>query len=165
MRRKLDGWSSTQRRDTDRSITSEQSVRLLRPAVEQSEDGARELGSRYWRELAAASHRLLRCREDAAGVEVHLPGGLLLLGFGPAETSLGDDLVVCRYPIRGGLLARRGAGALRFSQRGGEEPELRMAVTGFHPRWSGSLYELVQKRVHVAISRRYLCRLTSDAPP
>jgi hypothetical protein len=31
------------------------------------------------------------------------------------------------------------------------------------PRWSGTWYEQVQLRVHVAISRRYFARLIAEA--
>lgn len=137
-----------------------------------SEEGGRLLGRRYWLEVTRASRGLLRCRESAEGVELRLLGfGPTLLTLGPAEVTVGNERVSCRYPIRGGLLSRRADGALTLSQIGGERPELRVAVTGFFarlgvrpgfPRWSGTIYEQIQRRLHVAISRRYFGRLIEE---
>ena len=173
MRVRLDGWRSTQLRNEAGWIESEQSVRVAHPVVANSDEGARLLGRFYWLEIVRASRGLLGYREPADGVELHLVGrGPLLLRFGPPEISVGEDSVACRYPVTGGLLARREGGALSLSQVGGERPELRAAVSGFFPRlgvrpgfprWSGALYELVQRHVHVAISRRYFARLLAEA--
>jgi hypothetical protein len=172
-RSELDGWGSTHVRDHAGSIDSEQSVSVAWRVVDATEEGARLLGHLYWLEVARWSHGLVRYREHADGVGLHLFGRRpLLLGFGPAETKVSGDEVVCRYPIRGGLLARHGGGALSLTQRGTDATQLRLAVSGFFPRlgvrpgfprWSGALYALVQHRVHVAISRRYFTRLLAEA--
>ena len=70
-----------------------------------------------------------------------------------------------RYAIRGGILTRHPGGAIRLSQTGGDEPELRAAVTGFVPRLHGALYEQIQRRLHVAISRRYFERVIDEERP
>ena len=83
----------------------------------------------------------------------------------PPEAMVDDVGVRCRYPIRGGLLARRPAGSITLSQRDSEPPELCAAVVGFVPRLGRSpLYDQLQRRVHVALSRRYLRRLLDEAP-
>jgi hypothetical protein len=159
--RALDGWNSTHGRDEAGTIVSKQSVRATRPVVDVSEEGARLLGRIYWLEIARTSHGLVRSRESAHGVDLRLLGrGPLLLRFGREEVSVRDDGVSCRYRIQGGLLARRAGGALSLSQTGSE---LHLAVSGFHPRLGVRPYELVQQRVHVAISRRYLARLIAGA--
>ena len=72
------------------------------------------------------------------------------------------------YPITGGLLARRPAGSITLTQSGRDTVELSSRISGFVPRlaarpgrppWTGTLYEQVQSRIHVAISRRYFSRL------
>jgi hypothetical protein len=73
------------------------------------------------------------------------------------------DEVRCRYPIAGGLLTRQPGGELSLSQSGSQPAELRAAVRAFVPRWSGTWYEQVQLRFHVAISRRYFKRLIAEA--
>ena len=64
----------------------------------------------------------------------------------------------CRYPILGGLLSGREGGSLTLSQDG---RDLSVAVNGFYGR---RIYEHVQRRVHVAISRRYFRRLLARRP-
>jgi hypothetical protein len=80
--------------------------------------------------------------------------------------------VSCRYPIEGGLLAQRPAGEILFEQTGGPVSVLRSAIRGFFPRlaarqgrpdWTGALYNRVQSRIHVAVSRRYFSRLIAEA--
>lgn len=173
LRNELDTWSSTQRRDAEGAIRSEQRMLAPHPVVELTERGARALGSRYWREVGLASRGLVRARASARGVELRLLGfGPTLLAFGHAEIVLGDEHVSCRYPILGGLLARRAAGALTLAQRGSKRSELYAGVDGFYPRlgvrpglprWSGAPYEQFQRRAHVAISRRYFGRLIAEA--
>ena len=77
----------------------------------------------------------------------------------------------CRFPISGGLLTRRAAGELSFTQLDGDRIELRSAIRGFYPAlaahegrrdWTGALYTSVQSRIHVAISRRYFARLARE---
>jgi hypothetical protein len=164
MRRELEGWRSLQSRGVDGSIDSDERVRAARPVVERSDRGARRLGDRYWLEVTRASRGVVRNRGTAEGVELRLLGGPCLLRFGRAETAHDADLVFCRYAIRGGALARRPGGVLSLSQAGGDEPELRAAICGFAPRLRGALYEQVQRRVHLAISRRYFRQLIDEAP-
>jgi hypothetical protein len=66
---------------------------------------------------------------------------------------------VRRRSDRGGLLIRQPGGELSLSQSGSQPAELRAAVR----RWSGTSYEQVQLRFHVAISRRYFRRLIAEA--
>ncbi len=160
----LQGWRSVQGRGPDGSIDSDERVIVARTVVERSEAGARSLGERYWREVNRASRRLARGRTTEGGVELRLLGrGPCLLRFGRAEIAGDGDDVSCRYPILGGLLARRPGGALTLSQTGCDQPELRAAVTGFVPRLRGPLYAQIQRRAHIAISRRYFGRLIQEA--
>jgi hypothetical protein len=102
---------------------------------------------------------LVRFKVSAEGVKLLLlGGGPPLLSLGPAEVAVEDGLVSCRYPIRGGLLSGRAGGALTLSQHG---RDLRVAVNGFYGR---RIYERVQRRVHVAVSRRYFRRLLARSP-
>lgn len=164
MRHELAGWRSLQGRAADGAIASDERVHAARPVVERSDRGARELGERYWLEVMRASRGVVRCRVGTDGVELRLLGGPCLLRFGPAETAHDSDRVCCRFAIRGGALARRPGGTLSLSQTGADEPELRAAVCGFAPRLRGPLYEQVQRRLHLAISRRYFRKLIDEAP-
>lgn len=160
MPRELEGWSSLQSRGPDGSIESEQRVRIARPVVEESEAGAGRLGERYWAAVARGARGLVRPRESGRGVELRLAGrGPCLLRFGPAEQEHDRGRASCRFPIRGGLLAGKPAGAICLSQAPGE---LCAAVTGFVPRL-GALYR-IQRRLHVAVSRRYFRSLLEEAP-
>jgi hypothetical protein len=164
MRHELDGWRSTQSRAADGAIESDERVRAAAPVVDRSEAGARALGDRYWREVASASHGVVRRRRTHDSVELRLFGrGPCLLRFGPVETTYGTDHTCCRYPIRGGLLARRPGGSLTLSQTGADRPEFRAAVQGFAPRLGSRPYERIQRRLHLAISRRYFRRLIEEA--
>lgn len=133
-----------------------------------TEEGARTLGRVYWEEVERCTRGLVRARSGSGGVELRLLGRAALLRFGPPEVRLVGDVVVCRYPILGGLLARAPGGSISFAHQGGESPELRSAITGFFPRlgarpgrpdWTGALYAHVQARVHRAVGRRYFARL------
>ena len=160
----LGGWRSTQSRLEDGTIVSVQRAVAPAPVVEASEQGARRLGRSYWLEVERAGRGLVRCRVQAAGVQVRLAGlGPPLLAFGPAEVAVAEGHVGCRYPIVGGLLARRPGGSLGVAQVREGRIELRAAVEGFAPRLR-ALYDL-QRRAHVAISRRYLRRLLAGEGP
>jgi hypothetical protein len=159
----LDGWSSAYGREPDGSFRSEERVNASRPVVDPSERGARLLGDRYWREVMRVSGGVVRRRTTEAGVELRLLGrGPRLLQFGPAETQHDPGAVRCRYPIRGGMLARRPGGSICLSQTGGDEPQLSTVVSGFVPRL-GPRFERIQHRLHVAVSRRYFRRLLAEA--
>ena len=174
-RRTIAGWSAAQRVADDGAIDSEQRATTRHRVVDVSEHGARRLGRSYWLEVERAGHGLLRVRERTDGVDLRVRGpGPVLLRFGPAEVTFEPDRVVCAYPIRGGLLARRPGGVLTLSESRGEPAELRAAVHGFfprlgirpgRPRWIGGLYDVAQVRAHVAISRRYFARLIAEASP
>jgi hypothetical protein len=152
-----------ERRKADRSLVTEQRVRAVRPVVPFTEGGARILGHRYWRDVARASRGLVRCRETSDRVELSILGrGPALLRFGGAEVAVGDDAVSCIYCIRGGLLSRAEGGTRVISQTGREEPVLRVVVDGFLARVGGGLIYGVQRRVHLAVSRRYFRHLLAD---
>ena len=157
------------------TIDSDERIMATRPVVDATGDGARELGERYWAEVRRASLGLVRLRPTRDGSELQLhPLQAPLLRFGPTEVYAGADGIACRFPIRGGLLARREGGALLLSQSGGSVSELRAALTGFvprlgprpgYPRWTGSLYDQLQRRIHVAISRRFFRSFIDGALP
>jgi hypothetical protein len=170
----LFGWESVERRRGDGAVDTAQRVMASRPVVTLTEDGGRSLGRAYWLEVVRACKGVVRCLESPAGVELLLFGlRPPLLRFGPGEVQVEADVVRCRYPVLGGVLARRPGGALTLSQVGKERPELRSEVTGFFPRlasapgapaWSGALYRHVQSRAHVALSRRFFRRLVTRRP-
>ena len=165
MRTTLDGFESTERRNADRSLVTQQRVRVASPVVPFTEEGARFLGHRYWREVVGASRGLVRCRETSDRVELTILGrGPTLLRFGGAEVAVGDDAVTCTYRIRGGLLSLGDRGALVVAQVGREEPELRVAVDGFFARLGGGVLYAVQRRAHLAVSRLYFRHLLADPP-
>jgi hypothetical protein len=171
----IPGWSTVQRVGDGGVIDSEQRATTSHRVVDVSEHGARWLGRAYWLEVERAAYGLLCVRERADGLDLRVRGrGPVLLRLGPAEVTFEPDRVVCAFPIRGGLLARRPGGVLALSESRGEPVELRAAVHGFfprlgirpgRPRWIGGLYDVAQVRAHVAISRRYFARLIAEASP
>lgn len=164
-------WTTSQRQLPDGAIESEQRVTLSAPVVAFDREGAAELGERYWREVEQATHGVVRARRTALGVQLRLLGrGPTLLSFAAAQVEAGEHEVRCSFAIGGGLLARRAAGELTFAQLDGDRIELRSAIRGFYPAlaahegrrdWTGALYNSVQSRIHVAISRRYFTRLST----
>jgi hypothetical protein len=166
MRTPLEGFSSMERRNADRSLVTEQRVRVAGPVVPFTEDGAQALGHRYWREVAGASRGLVRCRETSDRVELSALGrGPVLLWFSGAEVAVGADAVSCTFRIRGGLLSLGERGTLVVSQTGRKEPELRVSVDGFLARLGGGILYGVQRRAHLAVSQRYFRHLLADLPP
>jgi hypothetical protein len=165
VQRELEGWRSTHARGDGGVVHSDERVRAKHPVVAPSPAGALHLGDRYWSEVGRASRGSLRRRDTASGVDLRLFAfGPRLLRFGPPELHVSADRVSCRYPICGGLLARRPGGAITLSQRGAEAPELRATVTAFVPRLALPLvYDGLQHRLHVRISRRYFRRLMAEA--
>lgn len=160
----FDSFHSHERRNSDRSVVTEQRASVTHPVVPWSELGARTLGHRYWVEVTRATRGLVRCRQTRNRVELTVLGvGPPLLRLAGAEVVVEADRVACTYRIRGGLLALREGGALAVSQIGGEQPELRVTVEGFFARLGdGVLYDL-QHRAHSAVSRRYLRQLLAEA--
>jgi hypothetical protein len=174
MRRGLHDWESTQLQTPEGVVRSEQRVRLLRPVVDGSVDGALRLGSSYWQQLERCTFGLIRVRQDVEGVELRIFGwGPLLLAFGRPVTSVANGSLCCCYSITGGLLAHQPGGEIVFAQNQvGDRLRLRVTVTGFlpalgtrpgEPDWTGALYSQVQRRIHSALSRRYFIRLIRDA--
>ena len=140
---------------------SSESATLTRPVVPRTADGARRLGERYWIEVGRASRGLVRPRPTSMGVELRVLGhGPVLLRLRGPEVVVDQKRVSCRYHIVGGLLARAPAGTLTLTQSGSE---LRAAVTEFTPRLRPGLYTQLQRRIHVAVSRRYFGALIAEA--
>ncbi len=170
----LAGWSSTQSLTPDGAVESEQRIRLPRPVVEASTEGARRLGESYWTAVVGLTFGLVRPQADRGSGVALRAFGSDLLRFSAPVTDVDADGVRCRYEIIGGALARRPGGSISFTQTGGAELELRSAIAGFHPRlaarpggarWTGVLYSLVQRRLHLAVSRRYFRRLLAEGGP
>ena len=158
-RPRLEGWRSVQERGEHGQIESDERVTVSRDVVPATEAGARLLGERYWRTVRRASIGLVRLRRTPGGSVLRLAGAPLLR-FGPAELSSGANGTSCRFPIRGGLLTRRRAGALVLSQSAGGD--LSATLTGFQPRLGARPYDWVQRRIHVAISRRFFHSLIRE---
>jgi hypothetical protein len=159
----LEGFRSSDSRAADGSIETEQRVLAPAPVVALSRDGGEHLGRAYWAAIARVSRGLVHARvRDGVAIRLAaVPSPLLRLG--PAEVTVEDDRVTCRYPILGGLLARRPGGALVVAQAGREPAELYVAVTGFFARLgSGAVYRHLQQRIHLAVSRRYFTRLIEE---
>ena len=168
----MDCWQTRDRQTEDGAVESEQRAALGDLVVEFSAEGAERLGNAYWREVERFTGRLVRARQRQGSLELCLLGrGPALLRFGAPLIEVTGTLVSCRYPIEGGLLAQRPAGEILFEQTGGPVV-LRSAIRGFFPRlaarqgrpdWTGALYNRVQSRIHVAVSRRYFSRLIAEA--
>jgi hypothetical protein len=140
----------------DGAVESEQRARLPRPVVPGTEAGASRLGTEYWQAVRAATFGLVRPRTTTVGVELRALG-IVLLAFGPADLAVEGDRIACSFAIRRGLLVRRQGGTITLAQTAG--PEIRSTIAGFHPRLGGPLYSQVQRRFHLAVSRRYFRRL------
>ncbi len=134
------------------------------------------LGAAYWREVERLTRGLVRTRRRTGGMELRIARrGPALLRFGNPQLSVTADAVSTTYPITGGMLARRPAGSITLSMRGGAgRVELRSAIVGYHPTlaarpgapaWTGELYDQVQARVHARVSRRYFHRLIDRVAP
>lgn len=172
-RTKLQGWESTSRQTPDGAVESEQRVVVSAPVVEFDEPGAITLGLTYWREVERFVHGVVRRDQRGGGLALRLLGRRpVLLRFEEPQYEFREGLVSCRYAIAGGLLAQRPGGAISFTQASGDGIELRSAITHFFPAlaaragrpdWTGTLYNNLQSRAHVAISRRYFRRLVEDA--
>ena len=164
-------WETSQRQLPDGAVESEQRVTLRTPVVGFDDAGATALGERYWREVERTTHGLVRAHRTAAGVHLRLLSrGPVLLSFGRPTLEANAHRVRCSFPISGGRLAKRAAGELMFAQVDGERVELRSAIRGFYPSlaahegrrdWTGALYNSLQSRIHVAISRRYFASLAA----
>ena len=160
--RRLEGWGSAQTRGENGAIESDERVTLSRPVVPLTQAGALELGERYWNEVTRATLGLVRVRALPAGSALRAPLGVSLLRFGPVELASGDEGVSCRFPILGGVLALQAGGAFVLSQSNDGTAQLRATVTGFMPRLGSRPYDQIQRRIHVAISRRFFRRLLRE---
>jgi hypothetical protein len=168
----LTDWETSQRQLPDGAVESEQRVTLSAPVVAFDDAGATTLGERYWREVERATYGLVRARRTAEGVRLRLlRRGPVLLSFAPARLEADTRSVHCSFPISGGRLAGRAAGELTLAQVDGERVELRSAIRGFYPAlaahegrldWTGALYNSLQGRIHVAITRRYFASLAGE---
>ena len=171
--RPLEGWASWQGQRADGAVESEQRVALGRPVVEFSVPGGEHLGRVYWREVERLTWRLVQARDRGGSIELRLLGrGPSLLRFGRPTIEAAATLVACSYPIEGGLLARRAGGEITFAQTGDATPIVRSTIRGFFPSlasrgdspdWTGALYNRVQSRIHVVVSRRYFARLIAES--
>jgi len=160
-------------RTADGAVSTQQRVRVSRPIVDASVDGARSLARAYWGEVERTTRGLVHVDERPASLHLRLGArGPSLLRFGPPELEVDQQVVRCRYAIAGGLLTRRPSGALALEQVTLDHVELRSSVTGFFPRlgappgrpgWTGALYTRAQARLHDAIGRRFLARLAEEA--
>lgn len=169
------GWTTTSRQREDGAIDSEQRAPANGPVVESSERGAAELDSFYWREVEKFTRGLVRAHVSEDGqVELRLrASGMVLLAFGGPETQTDNAITRRTYAITGGLLAGRPGGSISFSQEAAP-PMLASAISGFFPRfaaapgrpsWTGALYEQVQRRLHLAVSKRYFAALLHKEQP
>lgn len=169
----LNGWETNERVLESGAFESRQRVLARELLVEHSESGARWLGLAYWQAVGAFTHGGVRARWSAEGGRLVLLGVASLLCFGPAELACSEDIVSCRYSIRGGLLALRAGGSVTLAQRrAGEEVELSVVVEEYLPRlaaragapwWTGAVYAKGQSPFHAAVSRRYFELLASRA--
>ena len=169
----LEGWATSQGQREDGAVESEQRVVVRRPVVDFSVPGGERLGRVYWSEVERLTLRLVRARNRRGSIDLRLLGrGPALLRFGAPTITATGTRVSCSYPIEGGLLARRPGGEITFAQTGDGTPVVRSAIRGFFPSlasrdaspdWTGALYNRVQSRIHVLVSRRYFARLIAEA--
>ena len=151
----------------DERFSSAHWTRLDRPVVASSEEGASRLGRLYFSEVQRITGGLVRPRERTGNVSLTLAGLVDLITFGSAVPRTGRQCTECRFPIEGGLLVAYSSGSLAIVQREGGSPELGLVVTDYAPRLARrslsrrALYDNVQARLHVAISRRFLARMRS----
>jgi hypothetical protein len=156
----------TERRTLPFERGSVEHADLVRPLVEPSTSGARELGRLYWEELERATGGLVRARVDDAGVRLVLGRRLTLLRFGAPELEVEGHDVGCRYSILGGALVSRPGGSLAITQRGEPSARLEVAVEGYRPALAGRgarlhrglFYRALQAPLHRSVSRRFLER-------
>lgn len=144
-----------------KTVESEERAYAPLAIVEASHSDGRRLAAAYWREVETTTAGLVRVRETPKGLALRAFGAPLLK-FGLPRIDAAGDRVACRYPIEGGLLARRPGGSIAFGQNGNV---LTSTISGFHPRLGllPGLYSHVQARIHAAVSRRYFARLVRES--
>jgi hypothetical protein len=162
----IDGWRTSTAVGEDGVVESDQRALASAPVVEATAAGACELARCYWLALERVTLHLARVVDRDPGPEVRVLGrGPALLRFGAPLQEADDGRVAVSFPIRGGLLARRAGGEIVFAQERVPEGWLvRSTVRGFCPRLPAPVYRAVQKRVHVAVGRRYVRALLGRAP-
>lgn len=150
------------------AAVTEQRIDLSDPVVERSASGALALAASYWDEIARVTLGLVRARIAPTGTELVLARAVPLLRFGPPDATATEDLVDCRFPITGGLLARCPGGSLSLQQRDDPRLELAVVVDGYSPSLDSGpgraglrtlAYRALQVRAHELIGRRYLERM------
>ena len=143
-----------------KAVESEERAYAPLAIGEASQADGRRLAAAYWREVERTTAGLVRVRETREGLALRAFGAPLLR-FGLPDIEAAGDRVTCRYPIEGGLLARRPGGSIAFAQNG---KVLTSTISGFHPRLGllPGLYSHVQARIHAAVSRRYFARLVRE---
>jgi len=138
--------------------------------VDPTDEGARELGRRYWAEAPRCTHGLVRVRVEEGHIELVAAGAVTLFRFGTPQIRAEPDHVECVFPISGGLLVGRSGGSLAIVQRG-FPPHLGLVVFGYQPRLASArrrslrrvVYRQVQERLHLLLSRRLLRRIAGGA--
>ena len=141
-------------------------IAASKAVVDPTDEGARELGRRYWAEMPRCTRGLVRVRAREGRSELVLAGAVTLFRFGAAEVQAAPDHVECRFPIVAGLFVASAGGSLTITQRT-EPPQVGIVVAGYRPRlsspWRRSLrrllYTQIQERLHLAVSRRCLERI------
>lgn len=150
-------------------VAAEQPIPGGNAAVDNSDAGARRLGTEYLAEIGRTTRGLIKPRAALVGVDLVLAGRMTLFAFGPPQPSVDADRTQCRFAIRGGLLVGSPGGSLVITQDAGLAPELVVEVDGYVPRLDplfggrgvgGFLYREIQERAHAAISRRFVERMT-----
>ena len=142
-------------------------IALERPVVDPSEHGARVLADAYWQEIRRLTLGAVRVRAEPGGLGLVLAGIVPLFRFGDPEIVAAPDRIECRFPITGGVLARRSGGSLSIAQHT-SPAELVVTVEDYAPRLDSGqerggvrtfAYRHLQQRAHAAIGRRYLDRM------
>jgi len=152
-------------------VDSAQWAALTAPLVPTSEAGALELGALYLSELRRITRRLVQPEIRDGRARLVLIRIVTLIEFGAAEARIQADEVECRLPIVRGVLVGGAGGALRIVQRTRPTPRLGLVVDGYRPRLAGQrghslrrwLYVNVQRRLHEAVSERFLAHVTEGA--
>ena len=114
--------------------------------------GDQALRDGFWEFAGRAGAGVIRASPGALRL-----GPVPLLRFGPAEKT-GSGW---RWPITGGVLARRPGGLLSFEWRDGE---LEGAVEGYRPALPAALYRVTQLPVHHLVTRLFLLHLRGRLP-
>jgi hypothetical protein len=174
MERAQTGWSTSEQR-ADGAVESEQRMPAPGPVVELTERGAAELGAVYWLEVERFMRGVVRARVSADGASSSAaarwrpPPFLRAARAQRRERHRAVHVPDLRRPAdaeceRDDLLLAGGR----------PPPALTSAISGFFPRlaaapgrpsWTGAFYEQVQRRLHLAVSKRYFEALVGGVRP